>query len=69
MEKSLYIQITSFMKDTETRTAWMQGMKQFSDQLGRFMHLIEVFKTKAKKLWSQEGAWDRKALTDLHNTL
>jgi hypothetical protein len=68
VEKSLYIQISSFMKDTKTLNIWMHNMKQFSVHLETFMRNIKVFEEKAKQLWVA-GAWDRNALTSLHNQL
>lgn len=69
IEKSLYIQISSFMKDTKTTDMWMQQMIAFSHHLGNFMRNIELFKQKAQQLWGSDGAWDRNALTKLHNQL
>jgi len=68
VEKSLFIQISTFMKDSHTIEAWEAGMRLFSDKLGDFMRKLQEFEAKARDLWVA-GAWDRNALTGFRSSL
>lgn len=68
VEKSLFIQISTFMKDKQTINAWEAGMRLFSDKLGDFMRKLQEFEAKARDLWVA-GAWDRNALTSFRSSL